>query len=157
MKTPDFPMPITTDRLIIRPIQKNDEAILNQAILESFDELHHYLEWASKIPSRIETSKYVKQAADNWITKKNNEPYLQLIILDKDTYEFIGDTSFHHYNWKIPSIETGYWICTSKLGYTLEGRLKNHRIKPSNGQVGDTVIYARYDLDSLPKLVVTWG
>ena len=40
-KTPDFPMPITTDRLIIRPTQATDAKIINEAILESFDELHH--------------------------------------------------------------------------------------------------------------------
>jgi hypothetical protein len=31
---PNFPMPITTDRLIIRPIQTGDGAIINEAIIE---------------------------------------------------------------------------------------------------------------------------
>lgn len=198
-KTPDFPMPIVTDRLIIRPTQISDAKILYDAIVESFDELRRHMQWANNISSIEDTEKYVHEAAQNWVLKKNDEPYLPLIILDKDTNDFIGGTSFHHYNWEIPAVETGYWIRKSKsgygymteatnaitqyafkqlhakriaitcdpdntkskniaerLGYTLEGRLKNHRIKPENNQVGDTLIYARYSSDNLPPLKVSW-
>lgn len=198
-KTPYFPMPIITERLIIRPTQADDGNILNEAILESFCELNIWMDWADHMPSLQESKKYAQDAAQNWIDKKNDEPYLQLVILDKNTDDFIGATSFHHYNWKIPSVETGYWIRTSKsghgymleatnaitqyafkqlnvkrialtcdpdnfkskniaekLGYTLEGRLKNHRIKPEIGKIGDTLIYAKYDLNDLPKLLVKW-
>lgn len=198
-KTPDFPIPITTARLIIRPTKVTDGRMLNEAILESFSELHFWMEWADHKPDIKETEKYACEAAENWILKKNDEPYLQLVILDKNTDELIGATSFHHYNWKIPSVETGYWVRKSKsgygymteatnaitqyafkqlqvkrialtcdpdnikskniaekLGYTLEGRLKNHRIKPNNGAVGDTLVYAKYDCNNLPSLNVTW-
>ena len=198
-KIPDFPMPITTDRLIIHPTQAPDAKMLNDAILESFDELHHWMDWCRKATHLSETEKYTKEAAENWISKKNDEPYLQLVILDKHTNKFIGATSFHHYSWEIPSIETGYWIRTSRsghgymtiatnaitqyafrqlkvkrisltcdpdnikskniaerLGYTLEGRLKNHRIKPDSGKIGDTLLYAKYDCENLPPLNVTW-
>src|SRR3990167_1047904 len=109
-KIPDFPMPIITDRLIIRPTQATDGKILNDAILESFNELHTWMEWCDHKPDIKETEQYAQQAAQNWIDKKNDEPYLQLIILDKNTGDFIGATSFHHYNWSVPSIETGYWM-----------------------------------------------
>lgn len=198
-KTPDFPMPITTDRLIIRPIKPTDAKILYSAIVESFDELNRYMHWPRNISSLADTEKYVQSAVQNWIEKKNDEPYLALIILDKNTNDFIGGTSFHHYDWEIPSVETGYWIRTSKSGkgyiteainvitqyafkqlkakrisltcdpdnikskniaerlnYTLEGRLKNHRIKPDSGKIGDTLIYARYDCDDMQTLNVTW-
>lgn len=196
---PNFPMPITTNRLILRPTKVADAKMLNEAILESFDELHFWMEWADHKPTLEETKKYAREAAENWMHKKNDEPYLQLVILDKNTNELIGATSFHHYNWKIPSLETGYWIRTSKsgfgymteatnaitqyafkqlkvkrisltcdpdnlkskkiaekLGYTLEGRLKNHRIKPNNGSVGDTLVYAKYNDDNLPPLNINW-
>jgi ribosomal-protein-serine acetyltransferase len=198
-KTPHFPMPITTDRLIIRPTQPTDGKMLHDAILESFDQLHRYMQWCKNICTLSESETYAKEAAENWLAKKNDEPYLQLIILDKHTNEFIGATSFHHYDWEIPSVETGYWVKKSKsgngyiteatnavtqyafkqlkvkrisltcdpenikskkiperLGYTLEGRLKNHRIKPENGKVGDTLIYARYDCNDLPPITVRW-
>lgn len=196
---PDFPMPITTDRLIIRPTQATDGKMINDAVLESFSELHYYMDWAKEKPRLEESEEYAALAAENWMSKKNDEPYLQLIILDKMTEQLIGATSYHHYNWTIPSVETGYWIRTSqsgkgfmteainaitqyafkqlkvkriaitcdpdnikskhipeRLGYTLEGRLKNHRIKSNNGEVGDTLIYAKYDLTDLPSLNVSW-
>lgn len=198
-KTPDFPMPIITNRLIIRPTEAIDAKILNAAILESFDELRFWMEWCDHKPDIKETEKYAREAEENWINKNNDEPYLQLVILDKHTNEFIGATSFHHYNWKIPSVETGYWVRKSKSGhgyiteatnaitqyafkqlrvkrilltcdpdnvksknvaerlhYTLEGRLKNHRKKPISNELGDTLIYAKYDCENLPALEVNW-
>lgn len=196
---PTFSMPIVTDRLIIRPIQIGDEKMINEAVLESFAELNYFMDWAKEKPSLAESEEYATFAAENWIAKKNEEPYLQLVILNKRTQALIGATGYHHYNWAIPSIETGYWIRTSQSGkglmteaihaithyafkqlkvkriaitcdpdnikskniperlcYTLEGRLKNHRIKSNNGEVGDTLIYAKYDLTNLPALTIKW-
>jgi ribosomal-protein-serine acetyltransferase len=118
LKIPNFPMPITTDRLVIRPIQASDGEIINKAILESYDDLHRFMMWADHIPSLEESQKIAKEAAQNWIDKKNDEPYLQLVILEKNRGDFIGATSFYHYNWSIPSVETGYWI---RKRYTGQG------------------------------------
>jgi ribosomal-protein-serine acetyltransferase len=100
---------------------------------------------------------------------------------------------------EVPSLETGYWIRTSRakqglateamnamtqyafkqlsvkrmsitcdadninskkiperLGYLLEATLKAHRRKPHTNEISDTLIYARYDLLSLPDLNVQW-
>ncbi|MDP1574625.1 MAG: GNAT family protein [Coxiellaceae bacterium] len=157
------------------------------------------IKWCDHIPILEESQKYAKIAAQNWIDKKNDEPYLQLIILDKSTSDFVGATSFHHYNWSIPSVETGYWIrkkysgqglmteatnaitqyafkqlqvnrialtcdpdntksknIAERLHYTLEGRLKNHRRKPITNELSDTLIYAKYDCENLPQLLVEW-
>ncbi|OGT25226.1 MAG: hypothetical protein A3I77_05225 [Gammaproteobacteria bacterium RIFCSPLOWO2_02_FULL_42_14] len=198
-KTPDFPMPITTDRLIIRPPIPSDAKALNNAISESVIELRRYMDWALSGQTLKESEEYVLLAIHNWIEKKNDEPYLPLFIFDKYTNELIGNAGFHHYNWAIPSIETGYWIRTSRSGqgfmteainahtqyafkqlkvkrisiscnadniqskkiperlnYAFEGRLKNHRRRPDTNELGDTLIYAKYDCDNLPPLNVTW-
>ena len=44
-----------------------------------------------------------------------------------------------------------------RLNYTLEGRLKHHRRKPVSGELSDTLVFAKYNLDNLPPLVVMWG
>ena len=196
----DLPMPITTPRLLIRPPQTGDGITVNAGILESFETLHQFMEWAKEKPTVEESEIYVRQAVANWILKNNEEPYLPLFIFDKQTGAFIGATGYHHINWDIPTIETGYWICDShsgqglmteainaltqyafkqlevkrvtitcdvdnvrsqkipeKLGYTLEATLKANRRKPITGELSDTLVYAKYEMNNLPPLSVEWG
>lgn len=87
-----------------------DGAILNEAILESFDDLHRFMHWAKNKPSIEDSEEQARLAAANWILKKNEEPYLPLYIFDRTTNNFIGAAGYHHYDWDIPSIEVGYWI-----------------------------------------------
>jgi ribosomal-protein-serine acetyltransferase len=112
----DLPVPILTPRLILRPPQIGDGVVVNEAILESFEVLNEFMPWAKEKPSVEESEEFARQAAANWILKNNDEPYLPLFIFDKKTNQFIGGTGYHHYDWDIPSIETGYWIRNSYAG-----------------------------------------
>ena len=112
----NLPMPIKTPRIVLRPPQPGDGAIVNAAIIESFHELHAFMPWAQEIPLPVESEEFVRQAAANWIVKKNEEPYLPLFMFDIKTGEFIGATGYHHINWNVPCLETGYWIRTSYSG-----------------------------------------
>ena len=106
----DFPMPIITDRLLIRPPQIGDGAIINPAVVESIDILKLYMPWAQTLPSVEDSEEFIRTAVANWILKKNEEPYLSLLIFEKTTMKFIGTTGWHHYEWDIPAFETGYWL-----------------------------------------------
>jgi ribosomal-protein-serine acetyltransferase len=196
----NLPMPIITPRLLIRPTQVNDGRAVNAAILESYEELHRFMDWAKTKPSVEDSEEQARLAAANWILKKNEEPWLQLFIFDKNSGEFIGGTGFHHIVWEVPSVESGYWIRSSRgkqglmteainaitqyafkqlgvkriaitcdldnrrsqkiperLNYTLEATLKSNRKKPITGEISDTLVYAKYDLDNLPNLNVSWA
>ncbi|MCX7115388.1 MAG: GNAT family N-acetyltransferase [Gammaproteobacteria bacterium] len=74
------------------------------------------MDWAHEKPSMDDSETYVKQAAANWILKKNEEPYLPLFLFDKKSGMLIGASGYHHFNWDIPSLETGYWIRQSYSG-----------------------------------------
>lgn len=115
----DFPMPITTPRLQLRPPKLGDGIIINSAILESFDSLHRLMPWAKTRPSIQESEEFSRQAAANWILKNNDEPYLPLFIFDRKTNQFLGATGFHHFSWEIPCLEIGYWIRTQSTGQGL--------------------------------------
>lgn len=106
----DFPMPIITERLLIRPPQIGDGAIINPAVVESIDILKLYMPWAQTLPSVEDSEEFIRMAAANWILKKNEEPYLSLLIFEKTKMRFIGTTGWHHYDWDIPAFETGYWL-----------------------------------------------
>jgi ribosomal-protein-serine acetyltransferase len=67
----DFPMPITTPRIFLRPPQLGDGVTLNEAVLESFDNIRHTMPWAKEKPSLDESEEFVRQSAANWILKKD--------------------------------------------------------------------------------------
>lgn len=194
----NLPIPITTPRLVLRPPQVGDGIAVNEAILESFDVLSQFMPWAKEKPSVDDSEEFVRQAAANWILKNNDEPYLPLFMFEKHTNHFIGATGYHHYDWTVPCIETGYWIrsssadqgfmteavnaitqyafrqlgmkriaitcdvdnvrskkITERLGYQLETTIKANRVKVT-GEISDTLVFARYNLEGLPDILVTW-
>lgn len=195
----DLPMPIMTARLLIRPPQLGDGVIVNAAILESFEVLHQFMDWAKEKPTVQESEEHVRLGAANWILKKNEEPYLPLFIFDRKTNEFIGGIGFHHFNWEVPCLEMGYWIRTSqsgkglmteavnaltqyaikqigavrveircdsnnarskkipeRLGYHLESTLKANRRNLIAGEITDTLVYVKHDLNNLPPLEISY-
>lgn len=196
----DLPMPIITPQLLLRPPRPGDGIALNTAVLESYDNIRHTMPWAKERPSLEESEEFVRQSAANWILKKDDEPYLPLLIFSKKDNILIGATGYHHIIWEVPCLETGYWIRTQysgkgymteavnaitqyaikqlkmkrvaitcdidnvrskkipqRLGFQLEGTLKANRLKPLTDEVSDTVIFARYDVNNLPTLTVSWG
>ena len=63
----DFPMPITTPRLLLRAPQPRDGIALNAAVLESYDDIRHTMSWAKERSSLEESEEFVRQSAANWI------------------------------------------------------------------------------------------
>jgi RimJ/RimL family protein N-acetyltransferase len=114
----DFSMPITTERLIIRPPSIGDGIKLNQAILETYDQLKTIMPWAKTRPTVDDSEEFVRQSAANWILKNNEEPYLPLFIFDRETDLFLGATGYHHMDWQIPAMEIGYWL---RVSYQKQG------------------------------------
>lgn len=118
----DLPMPIITPRLVIRPPEAGDGVVLNEAIVESFATLSQWMDWAKEKPTLDDSEAQVRMAAANWLLKKSEEPWLQLLIFNQSSQQLIGATSFHHTVWEVPCVETGYWVRTSCecLGYITE-------------------------------------
>ena len=108
----DIPMPITTDRLILRPPQSGDGAELNAAILESWEELHDWVPFAKVKPKLEESEENVRRAQARFLLRED----LRISIYDKETGEFAGSTGLHRIKWEIPSFEIGYWARRSFAG-----------------------------------------
>jgi ribosomal-protein-serine acetyltransferase len=190
----DLPMPIYTPRLIIRPQMPGDGMPLNTAIIESFNELHQYMPWATEKPSVEESESFARQAYADWITRKA----FHFLAFNNSDNTLVGACGFHNIDWSVPSLETGYWLRTSCIGkgyateyanaltqyafkvlnvnriaitcdplntrsatiakrlhFIHEATLKNNR-RRRDGTIGDTLIFARYDLEGLPALDVRW-
>jgi RimJ/RimL family protein N-acetyltransferase len=145
----DLPVPIITPRLILRPPKIGDGIIVNEAIIESFTVLNEFMSWAKAKPSIEESEELSRQAAANWILKNNDEPYLPLFMFDKETNQFIGATGYHHYDWEVPSIETGYWIRNSCAGKGFMTEAVNAITQYAFKQLGVKRITITCDIDNL--------
>ena len=113
----DIPVPITTDRLLLRPPQPGDGIIVNKAVVESFDELKPWLPWAQQLPSIEASETWCRESIAEWALRTE----LPLLVFDHDN-NLLGSSGFNVINWEVPSVEIGYWIrtsCTEK-GYATE-------------------------------------
>jgi RimJ/RimL family protein N-acetyltransferase len=107
----DIPMPITTQRLLLRNPMPGDGAELNAAIHETFDELKEWMPWAQTLPSVEESEENIRHAYAKWILRED----LRISIFDKVTGAFAGSTGLHQINWEVPTFEIGYWLRKSFL------------------------------------------
>ena len=117
MKDKITPCVLTSSRICIRPHKNGDEFLLNQAILDSFDKLHEWMEWAIKPPSIEETKAYVEFSQKCWSIEDPEE--LPLLIFDANEENLIGSAGFNAINWRIPMFEIGYWVSNRYAGQGL--------------------------------------
>ncbi len=121
-KTPiliDLPMPIVTDRMVIREPRFGDGAALNEAKIETWDDLHKWMPWA-KDKSSIEDDEISMREAH---IKFLNKTDLMMLAFDKETGEFLGGTGLHRFDWDRRIMEIGYWYRKSVhgQGFATEG------------------------------------
>ena len=108
----DLPIPIRTPRLLMRPLQAGDGKELNAAILESYEQLHQWMEWATEKPSLESSELFAREASAEWILRKN----LYLLIFDSTGTNLIGASGYNFIDWDVPSLAIGYWIRTELAG-----------------------------------------
>lgn len=92
----------------MRPHREEDAFLLNQAVLESFEQLHEWMEWAAHPPTLDQTKAYIRFAQECWT--KENPIELPLLIFDAEEKNLIGSSGYHAINWSVPCFETGYWV-----------------------------------------------
>lgn len=108
----DIPMPIKTERLILRPPTKDDSKELNSAILESFELLNKWMVWANHRPTLEESKIEICKMIARWTLRED----LPVFIFDKGSKIFLGATGLTRINWELPSFEIGYWIRSDYAG-----------------------------------------
>lgn len=106
----DFPMPITTPRLLLRPPILSDEDTYEyfEAVTKSTDELNLWLTWPKYLLSIHQAKKYIQACSNNWLSKNNNDIGLSLFICLKESKKFIGNITIWNIVWEIPKFEFGF-------------------------------------------------
>lgn len=119
MTQPRFlPLPRLTHRLILQPPSPENADAIQEAIEESFSELHVWMEWAATLQSLETTKTVLGQARARYDAMEDFAIHAFL----KDTGKFVLSAALHPLNWNVPKFEIGYWCRTSEQGkgYTTE-------------------------------------
>jgi ribosomal-protein-serine acetyltransferase len=110
-----IPMPIGTERLLLRPLQAGDGKIIHEAKRESWSELLPWLVWTQKPLEELtvaddEAFCLKKQAL--FISRED----ITLLVFEKGTGKFLGGAGLHKPDWNKKTFSLGFWIRTSETG-----------------------------------------
>lgn len=111
----DFPHEFETERLRIRCPLPGDGAWVNEAIVESHEELREWMPFAVNLPSVEESEDNVRRAHAKFLLRED----LRLHMFQKRSGRFVGSAGLHRINWDVGRFEIGYWIRTSESGQGL--------------------------------------
>lgn len=107
-----YPFEIQSERLIIRSPDPAYIQDINSAIHETIDQLQTWMIWATPAPTMEDSRENCEKAIANF---KDASDY-QLWIFLRENNEFVGASGMHRINWKVPSVEIGYWQRASMQG-----------------------------------------
>lgn len=105
----DLPMPIQTERLLLRPLMPGDGKLLFDAIEESREELKLWLPWVPSVKCWQDSERTARGFYADFIRRI----IMNLAILHQG--EFVGMCSLN-FSWQIPSASIGYWCRLSAQG-----------------------------------------
>lgn len=108
----DIPVPIETDRLIIRPPSPGDGALVTAAKRETWDDLTRWMPWAKGTPDEREDEAVMRRAHADFIMRKD----LMMLAFDRANARPVVFTGLHRMDWHARIFEIGYWVRTSACG-----------------------------------------
>lgn len=110
-------LPLTDERLTLRPIHAADAEPLYLAARESLTDLIPWMTWAHEGYSLPEMEHYTRFATDGWAAGTLHV----FTILDRFEGTVLGVTSLSNINPAYRYCNLGYWIRTSRRGQGLAG------------------------------------
>ncbi|MCY4106435.1 MAG: GNAT family N-acetyltransferase [Chloroflexi bacterium] len=113
--------PLETERLLIRPPQLSDVLPVLEAIRETYDQLHRWMDWAcshEKGGQEKATDEHVRLGLHQWQELQQGRPAdpLPLFLFRRSDGHFLGASGFHDCVWEVPRLEIGYWLRHSEQG-----------------------------------------
>jgi len=113
----DIPMPIETERLLLRVPQAGDGQALFDAIEETFDQVNQWMPWAKELGNVNEKEAICRRAQAKFLLRED----MMLLAFDQKG-KLLGATGLHRFDWTLRRFEIGYWVRTSEQnkGYATE-------------------------------------
>lgn len=105
-------LPRETERLVLRRASPDFADEVQQAIEETFEDLHPWMPWAKEMQPLDETREFLAQSQRRFA---EGEDFGVSGFL-KDSGDFVLGTGLHPRNWEVPKFEIGYWCRRSMQG-----------------------------------------
>lgn len=104
----DFPYPIETPRLILRPPMAGDGEDFFRAVIDGYEDLIFWLNWSEQRPSVLTCERECRTHHATFLLRED----IRFLCLRKDTEEVIGRFAFPTTlcNWQVPSLGISYFI-----------------------------------------------
>jgi ribosomal-protein-serine acetyltransferase len=109
----DPPVPLTGERVMVRPYRPGDGQALWEAVEESREHILPWLPWGPTHASPADSEAFVRRSHANWHLRED----MPLGIWDRTGERYLGGSGLHRVQWDIPSFEIGYWLRKSAVGH----------------------------------------
>lgn len=111
----DIPLPIMSDRLLLRSFISGDGEIIHAAVDESLDYLQEWIPWAYRFGGNCPAPSYFERIARKLHASFIMRTELHFLIFLRHNNHLVGSCSLHNINWKTLSAELGFWGRTSEI------------------------------------------
>jgi RimJ/RimL family protein N-acetyltransferase len=108
----DIPDQFETERLLIRVPRPGDGAEINEAVLESLDNLRAWMPWAQGEQTVDSSEEALRQAVIDFLARES----MRLSLYRKSDGLLVGSSGLHNIDWTVPRFEIGYWVRNSMQG-----------------------------------------
>ena len=104
----DVPMPIRTPRLTIRPKHIGDGAITFAAVMETWQELNRWMQWAENRDAFTAESMEIRtrHVIGSFLLRES----IELIGIETQTGKAVVWCGFHDVDWPARQCDTGFWV-----------------------------------------------
>jgi RimJ/RimL family protein N-acetyltransferase len=130
----DVPMPIRTPRLLIRPKQVGDGAIVSAAVAETWDDLHRWMRWAEDRDAfTVELMEIRNRRVMAGFLLREG---IELMGIETATGTAVVWCGLHDIDWEGRQCDTGFWVRKSAQGRGIATEAANAMVRYAFGALG---------------------
>ena len=139
----NIPSRIEGERVVVRAYQAGDGTRFFDALEEDRADLDQWMAWPSAQHKTLaEAESYTRKMAGRWLTREG----LIMGIFSKDEKTLYGGTGFHGFDWKVPSLEIGWFLRKSARGYGIGAEAVNLCCRLAFEQIGANRVWGTVDV-----------
>ena len=137
-----LPERFENDKVVLRAYRAGDGTAFFDAVDEDRMELAQWLGWTGRYATVDDAEAYVRDMAGKWITRES----LILGIFSKDEKTLYGGTGFHGFDWKVPSLEVGWFLRKSTRGQGIGAEAVRLACKLAFEHIGANRVWGSVDV-----------